>query len=61
MYLFKEFSISLNLFLLTVRKQLVSEQELAAMVSKSLADSPSDAEISDVDDSDVEVCILSQL
>jgi len=33
----------------------VSEQELAAMVSSSLKDIPSDAEVSDVDDDEVEV------
>ena len=39
-------------------KQLVSEQELAAMVSSSLADIPSDGEVSDVDDADVEVFMI---
>jgi hypothetical protein len=38
-------------------KKLISEKELAAMVSSSLVDLPSDAEISDVDDEEVEVCI----
>lgn len=39
------------------QKKLVSEKELAAMVSNSMADIPSDAEISDIDDADVEVNI----
>jgi len=53
-----KFLAKLNQQLFTVRKQLVSEQELAAMVSSSLADIPSDGEVSDVDDADVEVCMI---
>lgn len=36
---------------------MVSEKELAAMVNSSLADIPSDAEISDIDDAEVEVML----
>lgn len=37
------------------RKQVVSERELNEMVAHSLKDIPSDAEISDIDDAEVEV------
>lgn len=33
---------------------MISEKELAALVSSSMADIPSDAEISDIDDAEVE-------
>ena len=36
-------------------KKVVSEKELNAMVAHSLKDIPSDAEISDIDDAEVEV------
>ncbi|XP_057379948.1 coiled-coil and C2 domain-containing protein 1-like [Daphnia carinata] len=35
-------------------RKLISEKELAALVSSSMADIPSDAEISDIDDAEVE-------
>lgn len=35
-------------------KKMISEKELAALVSSSMADIPSDAEISDIDDAEVE-------
>ena len=40
---------------------MVTEEELNAMVSKSMMDVPSDAEISDVDDADVEVTSITTL
>ena len=42
-------------FICVGRKQVVSEQELNKMVAHSLKDIPSDAEISDIDDDEVEV------
>jgi hypothetical protein len=42
-------------FLITAQKPIVSPEELDAMISSSLRDIPSDAEVSDVDDAEVEV------
>lgn len=47
--------IQINDIICLVRKQIVSEDELNAMVANSLKDIPSDAEVSDVDDAEVEV------
>lgn len=45
-------------YFITGRK-VISDKELAAMVSSSMADIPSDAEISDIDDAEVEVHSVS--
>lgn len=49
------FNSSLTFYQITAQKPVVSAAELDAMVSSSLKDIPSDAEVSDVDDAEVEV------
>lgn len=48
---------SKSLLVIIVQKPVVSPQELDAIISSSLRDIPSDAEVSDVDDAEVEVLL----
>lgn len=47
----------MTFFFYSGKKTLVTERELNAMISSSMADLPSDEDISDIDDAEVEVSI----
>ena len=47
-----------NYFSYNLAPKVVSPEELDAMISSSLKDIPSDGEVSDIDDAEVEVSLL---